>query len=59
MTQLSLVDQIIKQRSKDRQMSGGQFMSYRFRGPTVSAGQLAATHFMVMEKLVCKHQVSK
>ncbi len=39
------IDQIINNASKIRQMSGGQFnIPIVFRGPTASAGQLAATH---------------
>ena len=39
------IDQIIKNAAKIRQMSGGQFpCPIVFRGPTGSAGQLAATH---------------
>ena len=39
------IDQIINNASKIRQMSGGQFpCPIVFRGPTGSAGQLAATH---------------
>ena len=39
------IDQIINNAAKIRQMSGGQFnCPIVFRGPTASAGQLAATH---------------
>ena len=39
------IDQIINNAAKIRQMSGGQFnIPIVFRGPTASAGQLAATH---------------
>ncbi len=39
------IDQIINNAAKMRQMSGGQFpIPIVFRGPTASAGQLAATH---------------
>ena len=39
------IDQIINNAAKIRQMSGGQFpCPIVFRGPTGSAGQLAATH---------------
>ena len=39
------IDQIVNNAAKIRQMSGGQFpCPIVFRGPTASAGQLAATH---------------
>src|SRR5690606_36641516 len=39
------IDQIINNAAKMRQMSGGQLnIPIVFRGPTASAGQLAATH---------------
>ena len=38
------IDQIVNNAAKIRQMSGGQFpCPIVFRGPTASAGQLAAT----------------
>lgn len=44
------IDQIINNASKIRQMSGGQFnIPIVFRGPTASAGQLAATHSQAFE----------
>ena len=44
------IDQIINNAAKIRQMSGGQFpCSIVFRGPTGSAGQLAATHSQAFE----------
>ena len=44
------IDQIINNASKIRQMSGGQFpCPIVFRGPTASAGQLAATHSQAFE----------
>jgi pyruvate dehydrogenase E1 component beta subunit len=44
------IDQIINNAAKMRQMSGGQFtMPIVFRGPTASAGQLAATHSQAFE----------
>jgi pyruvate dehydrogenase E1 component beta subunit len=44
------IDQIIKNAAKIRQMSGGQFpCPIVFRGPTGSAGQLAATHSQAFE----------
>ena len=44
------IDQIINNAAKIRQMSGGQFKcSVVFRGPTASAGQLAATHSQAFE----------
>lgn len=44
------IDQIINNAAKMRQMSGGQFpISIVFRGPTASAGQLAATHSQAFE----------
>lgn len=46
------VDQIINNAAKIRQMSGGQFKCpIVFRGPTASAGQLAATHSQAFESL--------
>lgn len=42
---LVAIDQIINNAAKIRQMSGGQWnIPIVFRGPTASAGQLAATH---------------
>lgn len=42
---LVAIDQIVNNAAKMRQMSGGQFnIPIVFRGPTGSAGQLAATH---------------
>ena len=42
---LVAIDQIINNAAKMKQMSGGQFnIPIVFRGPTGSAGQLAATH---------------
>ncbi|MGB3343448.1 MAG: pyruvate dehydrogenase complex E1 component subunit beta [Aequorivita sp.] len=47
---LVAIDQIINNASKMRQMSGGQFnIPIVFRGPTASAGQLAATHSQAFE----------
>lgn len=47
---LVAIDQIINNAAKMRQMSGGQFpISIVFRGPTASAGQLAATHSQAFE----------
>ncbi|MEX0997501.1 MAG: pyruvate dehydrogenase complex E1 component subunit beta [Flavobacteriaceae bacterium] len=44
------IDQIINNAAKMRQMSGGQFdIPVVFRGPTASAGQLAATHSQAFE----------
>ena len=44
------IDQIINNAAKIRQMSGGQFKCpIVFRGPTASAGQLAATHSQAFE----------
>lgn len=44
------IDQIINNAAKIRQMSGGQFnVPITFRGPTASAGQLAATHSQAFE----------
>src|SRR6056300_936251 len=44
------IDQIINNAAKMRQMSGGQFnVPIVFRGPTASAGQLAATHSQAFE----------
>jgi pyruvate dehydrogenase E1 component beta subunit len=44
------IDQIINNAAKIRQMSGGQFnCPIVFRGPTASAGQLAATHSQSFE----------
>lgn len=46
------IDQIINNAAKIRQMSGGQFnCPIVFRGPTASAGQLAATHSQAFESL--------
>ena len=45
------IDQIINNAAKIRQMSGGQFpCPIVFRGPTASAGQLAATHSQAFER---------
>jgi pyruvate dehydrogenase E1 component beta subunit len=47
---LVAIDQIISNAAKMRQMSGGQFqIPIVFRGPTASAGQLAATHSQAFE----------
>src|SRR5210317_2424734 len=47
---LAGIDQIINNAAKIRQMSGGQFKCpIVFRGPTASAGQLAATHSQAFE----------
>ncbi|MFN3951349.1 MAG: pyruvate dehydrogenase complex E1 component subunit beta [Thermaurantimonas sp.] len=47
---LVAIDQIINNAAKFRQMSGGQFsVPIVFRGPTASAGQLAATHSQAFE----------
>ena len=44
------IDQIINNAAKMKQMSGGQFnIPVVFRGPTASAGQLAATHSQAFE----------
>ena len=44
------IDQIINNAAKIRQMSGGQLnCPIVFRGPTASAGQLAATHSQAFE----------
>jgi len=44
------IDQIINNAAKIRQMSGGQLKCpIVFRGPTASAGQLAATHSQAFE----------
>lgn len=44
------IDQIINNAAKMRQMSGGQWnVPIVFRGPTASAGQLAATHSQAFE----------
>ena len=44
------IDQIINNAAKMRQMTGGQFnIPIVFRGPTASAGQLAATHSQAFE----------
>ena len=44
------IDQIVNNAAKIRQMSGGQFpCPIVFRGPTASAGQLAATHSQAFE----------
>lgn len=44
------IDQIINNAAKMRQMSGGQFnIPIVFRGPSASAGQLAATHSQAFE----------
>lgn len=44
------INQIINNAAKIRQMSGGQFdCPIVFRGPTASAGQLAATHSQAFE----------
>jgi len=46
------IDQIINNAAKLHQMSGGQFnIPIVFRGPTASAGQLAATHSQAFESL--------
>jgi pyruvate dehydrogenase E1 component beta subunit len=42
-----------------RQMTGGQFNAYRFRGPTASAGQLGATHSQALENWFANTQVLK
>lgn len=47
---LVAIDQIINNAAKMYQMSGGQFnVPITFRGPTASAGQLAATHSQALE----------
>lgn len=47
---LVAIDQIVNNAAKMRQMSGGQFnIPIVFRGPTGSAGQLAATHSQSFE----------
>jgi len=47
---LVAIDQIINNAAKMYQMSGGQFnVPIVFRGPTASAGQLAATHSQALE----------
>lgn len=47
---LVAIDQVINNAAKIRQMSGGQFsIPIVFRGPTASAGQLAATHSQAFE----------
>src|SRR5690625_2069896 len=47
---LVAIDQIINNAAKMRQMSAGQFnIPIVFRGPTASAGQLAATHSQAFE----------
>jgi pyruvate dehydrogenase E1 component beta subunit len=47
---LVAIDQIINNAAKMYQMSGGQFnVPIVFRGPTASAGQLAATHSQAFE----------
>src|SRR5690554_616927 len=47
---LVAIDQIVNSAAKMRQMSGGQFnIPIVFRGPTASAGQLAATHSQAFE----------
>ena len=44
------IDQIINNAAKMKQMSGGQInVPIVFRGPTASAGQLAATHSQAFE----------
>ncbi len=44
------IDQIVNNAAKMRHMSGGQFnIPIVFRGPTASAGQLAATHSQAFE----------
>ena len=50
------IDQIINNAAKIRQMSGGQFnCPIVFRGPTASAGQLAATHSQAFENWFANH----
>ncbi len=47
---LVAIDQIINNAAKMKHMSGGQFsIPIVFRGPTASAGQLAATHSQAFE----------
>jgi pyruvate dehydrogenase E1 component beta subunit len=47
---LVAIDQIINNAAKMKNMSGGQFnIPIVFRGPTASAGQLAATHSQAFE----------
>ncbi|MGI9526040.1 MAG: pyruvate dehydrogenase complex E1 component subunit beta [Weeksellaceae bacterium] len=47
---LVAIDQIINNAAKMRQMTGGQWnIPIVFRGPTASAGQLAATHSQAFE----------
>ena len=47
---LVAIDQIINNAAKMKNMSGGQFnVPIVFRGPTASAGQLAATHSQAFE----------
>lgn len=47
---LVAIDQIINNAAKMYQMSGGQYnVPITFRGPTASAGQLAATHSQAFE----------
>lgn len=47
---LLAIDQIVNNAAKIRQMSGGQWhIPIVFRGPTASAGQLAATHSQAFE----------
>ncbi len=47
---LVAIDQIINNAAKMRQMTGGQWnVPIVFRGPTASAGQLAATHSQAFE----------
>lgn len=47
---LVAIDQIINNAAKMKNMSGGQFnIPMVFRGPTASAGQLAATHSQAFE----------
>ena len=47
---LVVIDQIVNNAAKIRQMSGGQFpCPIVFRGPTGSAGQLGATHSQAFE----------
>lgn len=47
---LVAIDQVINNAAKMRQMSGGQLsVPIVFRGPTASAGQLAATHSQAFE----------
>ena len=54
------IDQIINNAAKIRQMSGGQFnCPIVFRGPTASAGQLAATHSQAFENWFANTPVLK